>query len=64
MKTPSNPAPEQALAGDAQAAEPKLVLLKQHRHAGTQYFAGHEFTQAEWGLTDREMGFLQAHGVI
>lgn len=66
MKKPETPTTELAPAdavGEV-VAEPELVLLKPHRHGGKQYFAGHVFTQSEWGLSEREMGFLQAHGVI
>lgn len=44
---------------DSQTAE-VLTLKRPHTHDGVEYPVGHEFTAEEWGLTDKQVGWLMA----
>lgn len=61
--TPATATQTPATAGDAPAVQ-TYTLLRQHTHAGKKYQPGHEFTAEEWGLTDKDIGWLQGVGTI
>ncbi len=47
------------ITGEAPAHE-VLTLKRVHTHDGVEYPVGHEFTAEEWGLTEKQVGWLQA----
>lgn len=47
------------ISGEAPAPE-VLTLKRTHTHDGVEYPVGHKFTAEEWGLTDKQVGWLQA----
>lgn len=51
-------------AAPATPAVQTYTLLRPHTHAGVKYAPGHEFTAEEWGLTDKDIGWLQGVGTI
>lgn len=44
--------------------EPTYTLLRPHTHDGVEYAVGHEFKASDWGLTDKQIGWMQGIGTI
>lgn len=48
----------------AETVEPTYTLLRPHTHDGVEYAVGHEFKASDWGLTDKQIGWMQGIGTI